>query len=84
MEGHFQALAEALERVERSSANMNESIKSLRQEPTNENAQAMIDELRALQKELTQIDQKLRNVSPYKTLDMLRTVGQMIGKPTES
>lgn len=84
MEGHFQALAEALERVERSSANMKESIQSLREEPTHENAQAMIDELRALQDELSQIDQKLRKVSPYKTLDMLRMVGEMIGKPTKS
>ena len=78
MTDDFRELAELLEQMERSSANMSAKVSSLRQAPTPENAQALIDELHALQKELAQLDKYFRDNSPAEMLDVMRAISDSI------
>ncbi len=78
MSGDFQDLVEALERAERSSANMRERARSLRQTPTAENVEALVEELHALQKELKQLERYFRADNPAEMLDVVKAISDSI------
>ncbi len=78
MAGDFQELLEALEHVESGSANMHARVKSLRQTPTPENVEALMDELRALEKELKQLKKYFSEDSPAEMLDVLRAISDTL------
>jgi len=78
MAGDFQDLIEALERVERGSADVSHRVKTLRQEPSEEKAQAVLAELRALERELEHINRYFTHNRPNAILDLLHALDDAI------
>jgi len=78
MSGDFRDLVELLERAERSSDAMRERARALRQSPTPENAQALIDDLHALQKELKQLEHYFRAGTPDELNDVLKAISDSL------
>lgn len=83
MQGGFQDLIEALERVERRSAEASASVKSARQDPSAEKVGAMIDELHALQKDLKYVERRLAEGSHTEILEVLRAMNHIVQLPDE-
>ena len=86
MSGDFRELVELLERTERSSSNLSERARALRQAPTTENAEALVSELHALQQELKQLEKYFRAGTPDEMQDFLKAISDSIyvngrGKP---
>jgi hypothetical protein len=81
MPGDFQDLIEALERFESSSAAAREKVRTLRQEPTRDNAQAVLAELRALHQELRQIEKYLRPDSRNEIMDLVHVLSDTLHPP---
>ena len=83
MQGDFQELAEALERVERRTAEANAKVKSARQDPTVDRVAAMVDELHALQKDLKDVERHLAEGRRAEILEVLRTLNHMAKMPNK-